>query len=126
MAYDITTSVTRFMQRTWDSSRELFRRGQLKIGARLTLCFVAIVLLMTAGDVVAVWQFGRIEAPARRFYQADQKSLAVVRVHLDIVAFRDRLARLASAQDAHQFAVEVVPLRKSFLEDIERAQRALR
>jgi PAS domain S-box-containing protein len=126
MANDIAMSAARRMQRSLYSLRELFRRGQLKIGARLTLSFVAIVLLMTAGDVVAVWQFGRIETPARRFYRADQKALAVIRVHLDIVALRDRLAALASAQDAHRFAVEVVPLRKSFLEDVERAQQALR
>ncbi len=126
MAHEITMSAVRRMQRRWYSLKDLFRRGQLKIGARLTLSFVAIVLLMTAGDVVAVWQFGRIEAPARRFYKADQKTLAVIRVHLDIVALQDRLARLASTQDAHRFAVEVVPLRKSFLDDVERAQQALR
>src|SRR5208283_2944709 len=108
------------------SWRDLWRYDRLNIGARLTLCFTAIVLLMTAGDAIAVWQFERIQARTARFYQADQESFAVLRVHLDVVAFRDRLAALASTQDAHQFAVDAVSLRRSFLEDVERAKQSLK
>ncbi len=125
MAQGIAADPTQNTGRAPYSRRDLFRYDRLNIGARLTLCFTAIVLLMTAGDAIAVWQFERIQARTARFYQADQESFAVLRVHLDVIAFRDRLAALASTQDARQFAVDAVSLRKSFLDDVERAKQSL-
>jgi len=46
-------------------------------------------LLMIAGATVAVWQFRAVEALARRSYEADQRSLLVMRVHLDVATFRE-------------------------------------
>ena len=40
----------------------LFRSGRLTIRARLTACFVAIILLMLAASLVAGWQFRRMTA----------------------------------------------------------------
>ena len=63
--------------------RNPFRLDRATIGTRLTACFVAIVLSMIAADAIAMWQFSRTSAPARRLTQADQNSLSVARVHLD-------------------------------------------
>jgi PAS domain S-box-containing protein len=106
--------------------RNLFRRTHRSIGTRLTACFVTILLLMIAADVIAVWQFNRMAAPGRRLNQADQASLAVVRVHLDVDALRDTMAALASAHDTRQFASEAASLRRKFLEDVAHAQELLR
>ena len=100
-------------------------RGQLKIGVRLTVCFAAIAILMIGGDAVAVWQIGRVEALSRRSFEAEQSSLAVMRLYLDIVTFRETLTDLANAQDRHGFALQAVALRELFLEDGARAQQAL-
>ena len=52
------------------------RRGQLRIGTRLTVFFLAIVLLMLAADVVMVWQAFRAARSSERLDRADQLSLA--------------------------------------------------
>jgi PAS domain S-box-containing protein len=106
-------------------SKNPFRLGGMRIGARLTACFVAIVLSMMAADVVAVWQFSRTAAPARRLNEADRTSLAVVRVHLDVDTFRDSVAALASTHDIRQFTNEAASLRQKFVEDVAQSQQLL-
>ena len=102
------------------------RLGGARIGARLTACFMAIVLSMIAADLVAVWQFSRTTAAARQLTQADQTSLAAVRVHLDVDTFRDKLAELAITHDIHRFTNQAASLRRQFVEDIAQSQQLLR
>jgi PAS domain S-box-containing protein len=99
--------------------------GQLKIGVRLTLCFLAIVLLMASGDIVTLWQFSMAHGQAQRLIQVDQKSVSVLRVHADLLAFRDQLDNLVATQDARRFAVGSIALRQRFLEGAELASQAL-
>jgi PAS domain S-box-containing protein len=91
----------------------------------LTAFFAAIVLLMIIGDAIAVLQLDRVETRAWRFYQADQKSLAIMHVYLDVVTFRDTLTGLAHDQDPHEFASRATALRDSFLRDVTHAQQTL-
>jgi PAS domain S-box-containing protein len=106
--------------------RNLFRRNHWSIGTRLTACFVALLLLMLALDVIAVWQFSRIAVAVERLNQADQASLAIVHVHLDVYAFRDRLVELASSHDTRQFASEAASIHRKFQEDVAHARELLR
>ena len=101
--------------------RRLFS-GQRKIGTRLSLCFVAIVLLMLAANIVVVWQFRRTAASGERLNRADQISLAAVLVHLDIDTLKNRLAALADTYDGPEFASEAASLRRKVLEDVTHAQ----
>jgi PAS domain S-box-containing protein len=101
------------------------RLSGVSIGARLTMCFVAIVLSMMAADVVAVWQFSRTAAPARRLNEADRTSLAVVRVHLDVDTFRDSVAALAGTHDIREFRDGATSLRRKFVEDVAQSQQLL-
>src|SRR5437870_1470007 len=110
---------------TGTGSRNYFRFGEWKIGTLLTACFAAIVLLMIVGDVIAVLQLDRVETRAWRFYQADQKSLAIMHVYLDVVTFRDTLTGLAHDQNAHEFASRATALRDNFLRDVTHAQGTL-
>ena len=105
--------------------RNYFRFGEWKIGTLLTAFFAAIVLLMIIGDAIAVLQLDRVETRAWRFYQADQKSLAIMHVYLDVVTFRDTLTGLAHDQDPHEFASRATALRDSFLRDVTHAQQTL-
>jgi len=91
----------------------------------LTACFAAIVLLLIVGDVIAVLQLHRVETRAWRFYQSDQKSLAIMHVYLDVVTFRDTLTGLAHDQNPHEFASRATALRDNFLRDVAHAQRTL-
>src|SRR5713101_3854156 len=110
---------------TGAGSRNHFRLGEWKIGTLLTACFAAIVLLMIVGDVIAVLQLHRVETRAWRFYQSDQKSLAIMHVYLDVVTFRDTLTGLAHDQNPHEFASRANALRDNFLRDVTQAQRTL-
>src|SRR6266852_8924888 len=110
---------------TGTRSRNHFLLGEWKIGTLLTACFAAIVLLMIVGDVIAVLQLDRVETRAWRFYQADQKSLAIMHVYLDVVTFRDTLTGLAHDQNPHEFASRATALRDNFLRDVAHAQRTL-
>src|SRR5882724_11693674 len=110
---------------TGTRSRNHFRLGEWKIGTFLTACFAAIVLSMIVGDVIAVLQLHRVETRAWRFYQSDQKSLAIMHVYLDVVTFRDTLTGLAHDQNAHEFASRANALRDNFLRDVTQAERTL-
>ena len=124
MANNDTVSVTHWEKR--NVFRNLFRRNHWSIGTRLTTCFVALLLLMLALDVIAVWQLSRIAVAVERLNQADQASLAIVRLHLDVYAFRDRLVELASRHDSRQFASEAASIRRKFQEDVAHARELLR
>src|SRR6266699_2614324 len=110
---------------TGTGSRNYVRFGEWKIGTFLTACFAAIVLLMIVGDVIAVSQLDRVETRAWRFYQADQKSLAIMHVYLDVVTFRDTLTGLTHDQNPHEFASRATALRDNFLRDVTHAQQTL-
>jgi PAS domain S-box-containing protein len=56
----------------------------------------------------------------------DQESHAVLTVHASLLILRDKLEDLATAEDGARFVKEADVLRKGFLEDVERAYRALR
>src|SRR4030095_9048460 len=106
--------------------RNRLRPSHWSIRTRLTTCFVTLLLLMLALDVIAVWQFSRIAVAVERLNQADQASLAIVHVHLDVYAFRDRLVELASSHDTRQFASEAASIRRKFQEDVAHARELLR
>jgi PAS domain S-box-containing protein len=100
-----------------------FGHRDVSIGKRLAACFVTIIVLMIVADVTAVWQFRRVESSSERLRKADQTLLAVIRVHVDIGSFRDRVAVMANSQETGQFAKDIESLRVKFLDDVERARR---
>lgn len=99
--------------------------SQMKIGARLTTCFVVIAFLMLLGDAVALWQFSLIRLQVQRLSQVDEKQLAVLRVHTHLLTLRDGLEALIDSENASRLSVGAAPLRKVFLDDVERAKHAL-
>jgi PAS domain S-box-containing protein len=96
-----------------------------RIGVRLALSFVGIVLLMLAGSTVALWQFSRVRAEAQHLYEVELQSVAVLRVHTDVLALREKLERLIEARDARRFSMEAASLRQILAADAERALQAL-
>ena len=102
-----------------------FRQRDVGIGTRLAACFVTIIVSMIVSDAVAVWQFTRMEGSTDRLRQADQTLRAVVRVHVDIGTFRDRVAMMANSEENGKFAKDTASLRQNFLEDADRARKIL-
>ena len=123
---NMKTNATKTMKGRRYPFGNLFRRSGLTIGARLTTCFVAIVIMMIAADTVAVWQLRQVASPTERLSNADQTSLAVSRVHLDVDTFRDKVSVLTNSHDTRQFASESASLRQTFLQHVGVAERTLK
>lgn len=103
----------------------LFRGSDLKIGVRLTACFLTIVGLMIAGDAVAIWQLHQLETHTQILKTADNASSAIVRLHLDVNSFGGRVAVLTRGHNASQFANEAARLRAMFLGHVRDAEEIL-
>src|ERR1700741_878894 len=110
---------------TRTGSRNRFHLGEWKIGTLLKASFALIVLLMIVGDITAVLQFDRVEIWALRFYQADQKSLAIMHVYVDVLTFRETLTASAHDHNPREFASQATSLRDNFLRDVAHAQQTL-
>ena len=118
-------SATNVVPATRGGIRSLFRQSGWSIRLRLIACFISIVFLIVAADAVAVWQYSQIEALAQRVAKTDQISDAVVRIHLDVYSFRDKLTALASTHDIQQFSSETGAIRRSFLERVDLTEQML-
>jgi len=100
-------------------------RLPLNIGPRLILCFALIILSTLAGDVVVLWQFHIIQAQAERLDAYDDELVTVLRVHSDLLKFRDTLESLANAKDAERLKAETHSMNEAFAEDMRGAKSAL-
>lgn len=104
-------------------SRNLLPHRHLRIGTRLILCFLVIVVAMLVANLVAIWQLRRTAAPNRILSQTDQLSQAALTVHLDVDTLRNRLTALADTHDGSDFQSEAASLRRKFLADITQAEQ---
>ncbi len=120
------TNPAKMLDPTPGTVRSLFRRTDLSIRFHLIASFVLIVLLMIAADAVAGWQYWQIEAQAQRVRKTDQISDAVLRIHLDVYSFRDRMAVLATTHDIREFSSEAAAMRQSFLERVDHTEQMLK
>jgi PAS domain S-box-containing protein len=100
-------------------------RLRLNIGPRLVLCFALTFVLMLAGDVVVLWQFHIVRAQAERLDQYDEELVTVLRVHSDILKFRDTLDSLANAKNSQRLSADTQAMNESIAEDMRRAKNAL-
>jgi PAS domain S-box-containing protein len=91
---------------------EAFSLRRLNIRPRLTLCFAVIILAMLAGNAMLLWQFDRARAQADRLSRVDQKFIAVLQAHINLVSFHEKLDALAHA--------DVTPVAVSKLEALHR------
>ncbi len=100
-------------------------RLRLNIGPRLVLCFALIIVLMLAGDAIVLWQFHIVQAQAQRLNQYDEELVTVLRVHSDVLKFRDTLEALANAKNSDGLKSDTQSLNEAISEDIRRAKSAL-
>jgi hypothetical protein len=100
-------------------------RLRFNIGPRLILCFTLIVVSMLAGDVAVIWQFHIVQTQADRLNEYDAELVAVLRVHSDMLKFRDELESLADAKSADRLSAGARSMNDVFAEDTRRAKGAL-
>jgi PAS domain S-box-containing protein len=98
---------------------------RLNIGPRLLLCFTLIILSTFAGDVIVLWQFHVVQAQTERLNAYDEELVTVLRVHSDLLKFRDTLESLANAKNAERLSTETQSMNEAFAEDTRRAKSAL-
>ena len=115
----VTTGLNREQVRTE------MNRLRLNIGPRLVLCFALIIVLMFAGDVIVLWQFHIVQAQAERLDEYDEELVTVLRVHSDMLKFRDTLESLANARNSERLKAETQSMNEAFAEDMRRAKSAL-
>ncbi len=100
-------------------------RLRLNIGPRLVLCFALIIVSMLAGDVIVLWQFHIVQAQAERLNGYDEELVTILRVHSDMLKFRDTLESLAGARDSERLKAETQSMNVAISEDMRRAKSAL-
>jgi PAS domain S-box-containing protein len=100
-------------------------RPRLNIGPRLILCFALIIVSMLAGDVIVLWQFHIVQAQAERLNEYDEELVTVLRVHADVLTFRDTLESLANARNFEGLKEKTRSMSEVFAEDMRRAKSAL-
>ncbi len=114
--------MTRFKR---EQVRTEMDRLRLNIGPRLVLCFALIIVSMLAGDLIVLWQFHIVEAQAERLNEYDEELVTVLRVHSDMLKFRDTLESLANARNSERLKSETQSMNEAFAEDMRRAKSAL-
>jgi PAS domain S-box-containing protein len=102
-----------------------FSLNRLNIRPRLTLCFVFIIVAMLAGNAVLLWQFDRARAQAERLSGVDQKFIAVLQAHLNLMLLHERLDTLAHSDDSLFSVSEVEALDHAVVEGSRRSKDAL-
>ncbi len=100
-------------------------RLRLNIGPRLILCFALIIVSMVAADVIVLWQFHIVRAQAERLDAYDEELVTVLRVHSDMLKFRDTLESLANARNSERLKAETQTMNEAIAEDMRRAKSAL-
>jgi PAS domain S-box-containing protein len=100
-------------------------RLRLNIGPRLVLCFALIIVSMLAGDVIVLWQFHIVQAQAERLNEYDEELATVLRIHSDLLKFRDALESLADARNSERLKAETQSMNEEFAEDMQQAKNAL-
>jgi signal transduction histidine kinase/HAMP domain-containing protein len=102
-----------------------FRLHCLNIGPRLTLCFMAIILAMLAGNAVLVWQFEAARRQGARLAGVDQELIVVLQAHISLMSVYERLDVLADSENALLLLKQVETLRDAVLQESQRTRNAL-
>ncbi len=85
------------------------------IGTRLRWCFIFVVLLMTVGNGLLLWQFSYVRYQREHLLGVDEKLIAVLRFQTHLRSFHAKLNELAQSEDTDRLARESTELQKSLI-----------
>jgi PAS domain S-box-containing protein len=94
------------------------------ISRRLRLCFILIVLLMSVGNGLLLWQFHVVRTQADRLKGVDQELIAVLRFQAGLRSFHGQFNELARSEDRSQVIAQLTALQTTLLADARQTQSA--
>jgi PAS domain S-box-containing protein len=94
------------------------------IGSKLRWCFVFIVLLMTIGNALLLWQFNLVRQQRERLLGIDQELIAVLRFQTHLRSFHAKLNELAQSESMDRLIQESTELQKSLIAHAAETQAA--
>lgn len=94
---------------------------RLKIRPRLTLSFVAIILLMLVASVVGIWQLNNIYIQAQRLHNVDRELQAILRVQNSLLRLNDSLQFWINSRNADKVTAEVPRLSDEVVAELNNA-----
>jgi signal transduction histidine kinase/HAMP domain-containing protein len=97
---------------------------RVSIGRRLTVCFVLIILVMSGGSGLLLWQFHLVHVQAARLNGVDQELIAVLRFQTSLRWFDKRLTEIAQSKDASRVFEESEKLRVELVANAKETQAA--
>ena len=98
--------------------------SRFKIGGRLAVCFLILILLMLAGNGLRFSELQLVRAQAEQLAALDQELVAVLRFQNSLRVFYDRLNELTQSRDTARFIAESDSLRTQVLLEARRTEEA--
>jgi PAS domain S-box-containing protein len=97
---------------------------RVQIGTRLRWCFIFVVLLMTAGNGLLLWQFSYVRYQREHLLGVDQELIAVLRFQTHLRWFHAKLNELAQSESMDQLVQQSTELQKSLIAHAAETQAA--
>ena len=94
------------------------------IGTRLRWCFIFVVVLMTAGNGLLLWQFSYVRYQREHLLGVDQELIAVLRFQTHLRSFHAKLNELAQSENVDQLVQQSDELEKSLIAHAAETQAA--
>ena len=94
------------------------------IGTRLRWCFIFVVLLMTAGNGLLLWQFSYVRYQREHLLGVDQELIAVLRFQTHLRSFHAMLNELAQSQNIDQLVQQSTELQNVLIAHAAETQAA--
>jgi PAS domain S-box-containing protein len=100
--------------------------SRVDIKTRLTLCFVLIIALMSAGAGILLWQSRVVRAQANRLKRMDEQFMEVQRVHALILSFRLESQQSVKARNLARLQQEAAALRNQLNDSLRQSKAVFR
>src|ERR1700760_2356089 len=100
--------------------------SSVDIKTRLTLCFVLIIALMSAGIGIMLWQSHVMRTQANRLKQLDEQFMEVQRVHALVLSFSNESEQLVKARNLARLQQEAPALRNQLNDSLRQTQAVFR
>jgi PAS domain S-box-containing protein len=94
------------------------------IGSKLRWCFIFIVLLMTIGTALLLFQYNMVRQQRERLLGIDQEVIAVLRFQTHLRSFHAKLNEIAQSENTDQLIQESTQLQKALIEQAAETQAA--
>ncbi len=99
--------------------------SSMRIGARLTVYFAAIIALFVAGSMLSLWQFKIYHRHVEDLDLNAQQVEAVLHVNNNVLAYQQTLQSVVAKRDPVELARSLQPFQTILNENIDAACRAL-